>query len=83
VKQRRRIVSGEYSRSGYTVVLCSSSGESVVHTAGNHPRDSHAVGPDRLTLRQVRSYCIQTCREIAGEQHARYGGVTRIQEEET
>jgi len=81
--KRRRIVSGEYSRSGYTVVLCSSVGESVVHTAGNHPRDSHAVGPDRLTLRQIRSYCMRTCREIAVEQRATYGGVTRSPEEET
>jgi hypothetical protein len=81
VKQRRRIVSGEYSKSGYTVVLCSSAGERVVHTAGNHPRDSHAAGPDRLTLRRVRNYCIRTCREIAAECRAEYGGVNRVEED--
>lgn len=78
---RRRIVSGEYSRAGYVVVLCSSAGESVVHTAGNHPRDSHAAGPDRLSLQQIRAYCVRTCREIAAEHRAEYGCVTRIEEE--
>jgi hypothetical protein len=76
-----KIVTGEYSRAGYVVVLCSRGGEQVVHTAGNHPRDSHAVGPDTLTLRQIRAYCMRTCREIAAEHHAEYSGVTRVPEE--
>jgi len=81
--RRGRLVSGEYSRSGYTVLLCHRGSVRAVYSAGTYPRDSQAAGTDRLSLRQIRAYCITTCREIAAERHAQYGGVMRVPEEET
>lgn len=78
-----RIVTGEYSRHGYTALLCHHGNVRTVYQAGNNPRDSQAAGPDRLNLRQIRQYCVKTCREIAAERHAGYGGVTRVPEEES
>lgn len=78
----RRIVTGEYSRHGYTVLLCHRGSVRAVYSAGNHPRDSQASGADRLSLRQIRAHSIKTCREIAAERHAEYGGVIRVPEEE-
>ena len=83
MRRGRKVITGEYSRYGYTVVLSSPAGERVVYSAGNHPRDSQAIGSDRLSLRQIRAYCIKTCREIAAERHAQYGDVMRVPEEET
>ena len=78
---RRRIVSGEYNRDGYTVLLCHPGGVRAVYSAGNNPQDSQQHTPSGMPLRQLRRFCIKTCREIATERHAEYGGVTRIEEE--
>ena len=78
----RRVVTGEYSRHGYTVLICHHGSVRTVYSAGNAPQDSQAAGPDRLSLRHLRRFCQRTCREIAAERHARYDGVTRVPEEE-
>jgi hypothetical protein len=77
----KRIVLGEYNRCGYTVLLCQRGLARTVYTAGNHHRDSQQQALPGVCLRQLRKFCIRTCREIAGERHARYGGVTRVCEE--
>jgi hypothetical protein len=73
-----RIVTGEYSVLGYAVLLCTRAGAQPIYTAGNHPQDSQVVTPAGVGLRQIRRFCIRTCREIACEQQAIFGGVTRI-----
>lgn len=77
-------VTGEYGRCGYAVFVSSGRGTRAVYTAGNNPSDSQAR-PDgaALGLRTLRRFCVRTCREIAAERRARYGGVSRIHEEET
>jgi hypothetical protein len=77
----RRIVAGEYSSCGYTVLLCSTTGVRTLYTAGNHPQDSQAVTPNGVGLSRIRRFCIRTCREIAGEHGVRFGGVSRVLEE--
>ena len=79
----KRIVAGEYSRCGYVVLLCTSSGADTLYSAGNHPHDSQVVTPRGEGLGRMRRFCIQTCREIAAERQAHYGGVTRVSEEES
>jgi len=76
----RRIVVGEYSGHGYAVLLCSGNSAYTLYTAGNHPQDSQVVTPNGVGLRQVRGFCIRTCREIAGERRALFGGVSRLLE---
>lgn len=80
---KRPVVHGEYNRCGYTVLLCQKGIASTVYAAGNHPRDSQQQVLPGVCLRKLRAFCIKTCREIAGERHARYGGVTRVYEEES
>ena len=72
------VVAGEYSVHGYAVLLCRRTGVETVYTAGNHPQDSQTVTPKGVGLRQIRGFCIRTCREIAGERHALFGGVSRV-----
>ena len=78
------IVTGEYGRRGYTVFVCSGRGARSVYSAGNNPSDSQArpEGPG-LGLRALRRFCMRTCKEIAAERRARYGGVVSVPEEET
>jgi hypothetical protein len=78
----RRTVTGEYNENGYTVLLCCARGVRVVYFAGNHPQDSQEHTPTGVGLRRMRGFCIRTCREVAGERRAKYGGVTRITQEE-
>ena len=78
----KRTVTGEYCRHGYSVLLCRPGGVGVVYSAGNNPRDSQQAASSGVSLRQLRGFCIRTCREIATERRAAYGGVTRIPEEE-
>ena len=73
-----RIVAGEYSSHGYAVLLCSGTGVRILYTAGNHPQDSQAVTPKGVGLSRIRGFCIRTCREIAGEHGALFGGVNLI-----
>ena len=79
--KRRRIVSGEYNRHGYTVLLGTASGTSAMYSAGNNPQDSQQHMAAGMKLRQLRAFCVKTCREIATERQADYGGVIRIPEE--
>ena len=79
---RRAVVAGEYSAHGYAVLLCRSTGVSTVYTAGNHPQDSQVVTLAGVGLRRMRGFCLRTCREIAEERRARFGGVSRAPEEE-
>lgn len=79
----KRIVTGEYNQHGYTVLLCRPDGVRTVYSAGNNPRDSQQNAPTGVGLRQLRGFCIRTCREIATERRADYGGVTRIEEEDS
>jgi len=79
--QPLRIVAGEYSICGYAVFLCSGTGVRTVYTAGNHPQDSQAVTSEGIGLMRIRGFCIRTCREIAGERGASFGGVSRVPED--
>ena len=76
----RRIVAGEYSVHGYAVLLCSGTRVQALYTAGNHPQDSQAVATKGVGLRRIRGFCIRTCREIAEERRALFGGVSRVPE---
>ena len=76
-------VTGEYNRNGYAVLLTGKGGTRAVYSAGNHPKDSQASASHGLCLHMIRRFCIRTCREIAAERNARYGGVARIREDET
>jgi hypothetical protein len=78
----RRIIAGEYNDHGYVVLLCSSTWVHTLYSAGNHPQDSQTVTPNGVGLRQIRGFCIRTCREIAGEHRAFFGGVSRVPENE-
>ena len=74
----RQIVAGEYSVHGYAVLLCSGTRVQTLYTAGNHSQDSQTVTPKGVGLRRIRGFCIRTCREIAGERRALFGGVSRV-----
>jgi hypothetical protein len=76
----KRIVVGEYNCDGYAVLLCSGKSTDIVYTAGNHPQDSQESIPRGVGLRAIRGFCIRTCREIAGERNASFGGVSRVLE---
>ena len=73
------IIYGEYSERGYMVTddrgVC-------LYTGGNAPMDSGALlavdDPQRVPLRRIRSYCVQTTHEIVREHKAQYGGVERV-----
>jgi hypothetical protein len=54
-----------------------------VYQAGNSPDDSQAYTSKEngVGLRTMRSYCIYTTHEIAKENHAKYGGVERMEED--
>jgi hypothetical protein len=72
-----KVVTGEYSEHGYIVFL----NDAPVYSGGNHAQDSTASAPsgslEAVPLRRLRGYCIRTCREIAAEGNARFGGVAR------
>lgn len=72
-----RIIAGEYSEQGYAVLLCSGTRVHTLYTADNHPQDSQVVSPTGVSLRRIRTFCIRTCRKIAGEHRALFGGVNR------
>ncbi len=40
------------------------------------------VCEDRLPLKTIRQFCLETAREIAEENHGRFAGVERIAEED-
>ena len=69
---------GEYDKYGYRIYT--NTGEHV-YAAGNHQLESTLVtqpGIGSVTLRKLRSYCIQTAREMAVENDWTYGGVQRV-----
>ena len=77
-----KVVTGEYDRSGYEVWLWDARGARKVYSAGNNPFDSQAAGVPGLPLREVRRFCLRTCREIAGERKVAVGGVFRREEKQ-
>jgi hypothetical protein len=74
---KNKTVTGEYSENGYDVFA---NGQ-LVYSAGNHALDSTVCVPpgsaEAVPLRALRRYCSGTCREIADEINATFGGVTR------
>lgn len=82
MKPACKIVMGEYNRHGYTVLICHHGKVRTVYSAGNNPQDSQQQACAGVSLRQLRGFCQKTCREIAMERHADYGGITRVPEEE-
>lgn len=85
-RKLQAVVVGEYSQWGYEVQVVR--GSRILHSyaAGNHKQDSQqraALGsPEACSLRQVRTNCVRTTKDIARERQARYGGVTRQTEEQ-
>ena len=78
-RQQQPAVHGEYNRNGYDVWV----GGRLVYAAGNHVQDSTQYAtcePDRLPLKAIRKFCIQTAREIAAERGGRFAGVERVTE---
>lgn len=54
------------------------------HPAGNHAHDSTQpamCAKDRLPLRTIRKFCIETTREIAVERRGFFAGVERVRED--
>lgn len=82
----KRAVYGVYNRHGYQVLMVLDGRTTDQYTAGNHQQDSQASAlpgsPEALSLRRIRSFCIKTTREIAGEKGAAYEGVGRCEDEE-
>jgi hypothetical protein len=76
---------GYYSELRYTVCIVDN-GQilSEAYIAGNSPHDSQCfVSADRgVGLKTMRSYCIQTSKEIAKEENLKYLGVERDDEDE-
>jgi len=73
------VVCGEYNRNGYDVWV----GGRLVYAAANHVQDSTQYATceaDRLPLKAIRKFCIQTAREIAAERGGRFAGVERVTE---
>jgi hypothetical protein len=77
-KQRRPpAVNGQYNRNGYEI-WCNGQ---AVYSAGNHAQDSTQPAlcmEDRLPLRTVRRFCIQTAQEVAREQNGTFASVERV-----
>ena len=72
---------GQYNRNGYEVWL----GNQLAYSAGNHVQDSTQPAPckqDRLPLKTIRRFCIETTREIAAEQNGGFAGVERVTEDQ-
>ncbi len=80
------VVVGEYSQWGYEVQVAQGSHLLYCYSAGNHKQDSQqraSLGsPEACGLREVRTNCVRTAKDIARERQARYGGVTRQTEEQ-
>jgi hypothetical protein len=74
---KNKTVTGEYSENGYDVLV---NGQ-WVYSAGNHALDSTICVPpgsaEAVPLCTLRRYCSGTCREIASEINASFGGVTQ------
>ena len=73
-------VIGYYNALEYRVEI---DGEEIYH-AGNSPFESQVFvsKDDGVGLRKMRSYCIQTSKEIAKENNSKYVGVERLEENE-
>ena len=74
---KKKLISGEYNRYGYTV----NDGDTAIYSATNHRQDSGQAAyteRDRMTIREIRSACIATCKEMAAAQNAKYIGVERV-----
>jgi hypothetical protein len=81
---RKRIIVGEYNRYGYTIF--EATGIRELYSTGNNAQDSGqfvAIGSlNCLSLRDIRSFCIKTGKEIAAEKGYRWGGSSRIADED-
>jgi len=66
-------VTGAYSAAGYEVLLDGR----PVYAAGSNPHDSALpAAPGRgLPVATIAAYCERTCRDIAAERGAAFGGV--------
>lgn len=82
MKRVSKVITGEYCRNGYTVLLCHQGGVRAVYSAGNNPHDSQQPASVGVNLRQMRAFCMKTSREIATERRVQYGGVMRVCEED-
>jgi hypothetical protein len=77
------MVIGEYNEDGYVILSLKGGEARELYSAGNHPKDStqHESDPAfALTLRQLRSFCIQSAKELAKERKEKYAGVERIEQ---
>jgi hypothetical protein len=77
MKTKPKIVTGEFSEHGYAVFIS----DRPYYSAGNCLHDSaiHVPpgSPDAVPLRQIRSYCARTARDIAQEVGGAFTGVER------
>ena len=73
-------VIARYNRDGYEVEL----DDSIVYQAGNSPYDSQDwISRDKgLDLKTLRSYAIQTGKEIAEENNTSFLGIERMEDYE-
>jgi hypothetical protein len=82
-KRKIKVVTGEYNRFGYTVFLFIN-GVCVdeLYHAGNHPLDSQQVLPlthaRRVSLRDLRQWCINEVQDEKVKRKAINGGVQRV-----
>lgn len=77
-----KTILGQYDEYGYQI---EDEKGRVLYTAGNSKYESHeVVNLDRgnnLLLKQIRSFCIKTAKEMANESGVEYGGVERCEME--
>ena len=79
---RKKTILGEYNRYGYTIMISHLEGLKDLYHAGNHRLDSGQVASlgcmDCLSLKEIRSNCIKTGRDMALEMGYEWGGAERI-----
>jgi hypothetical protein len=83
MKKSTSTIIGRYNRQGYDIVEIkfNDSKETLLYQAGNNPFDSCVSQSisNGLSLMTLRTYCIQTAKEMAKERNAKYGGVEEIE----
>jgi hypothetical protein len=79
---KTKLVTGEYNLDGYTVSILANGKVVSDESFGNSPQDSTSFERDShyaLSLRQLRSACIKTGKEIAAERQAKWSGCKRVE----
>jgi hypothetical protein len=75
-----RVVCGEYNKLGYCVL----EGNDEIYSAGNAQGDSYFIVPPTpgrcVSLKELRKFCVRTCKEMAEERGAKFCGVQRVPE---